>query len=324
MISIAVLSLLLIVRIGFTQGLSSVSSAGGGPQTQTYLLDTEGISPLGLAAYNGDLAAAQQLVDKGVDVNERMLGVTALWLAAGGIPRHYYSERYYERADAKTQLEQAVHLAAQTQVLKLLIARGADANAAPPNGTTPLMIAVQNGNLESAVFLLDHGADVNAYTDMGDTALSDAVLRGHPEVVRLVLGHGADINSHDVDGETPLMRTLYQPDIVSLLLDHGAEVAGTSKKTGQNVLTSTVMLGGSQTLRVLLAHGIDPNMQDREGRTALMMAASNGSAVAVQVLMSAKAAVNLKDSKGKTALAYALENHKEDVANLLRQAGALE
>jgi ankyrin repeat protein len=293
----------------------------------TYFLDTEGITPLGLAAYNGDLEAVRQLVEKGVEVNERMLGVTALWLAAGGIPRHDYEIDYYERADAKTQSEHNKHLAALTRVLQFLIAHGADVNAAPPNGTTPLMIAVQNGNLDSAAALLEHGAHVNAHTDMGDTALSDAAYGGDPKLVRLLLEHGAKVNGYkdrDVNGETPLMRAIHLPWIVSLLLDHGASVNGIYKDTGESPLTRAAGMLNDKVVRALIAHGADPNKHDRGGGTALVMAAAQGGKSTVETLINTHADVNLRTSRGDTALEIALKRGRKDVAEVLRLAGARE
>jgi len=326
-IVIAALTLTLITTVCFAQTAVLKTTPTANYPDPTYFLDTDGITPLGLAAYNGDTEAVRQLVEKGVDVNERMLGVTALWLAAGGIPRHDYEIAYYQRADAKTQSAHSEHLAALTRVLRYLIAHGADVNAAPPNGTTPLMIAVQNGNLEGAAALLEHGAHVNAHSDMGDTPLSDAASEGDPRLVGLLLDHGANVNGYkdgDVNGETPLMRAIVSYEIVSLLIDHSASINGIYKDTGESPLTRAAGMLNNKVVRVLIAHGADPNMHDRRGDTALVTAAAQGSKSMVQTLINAHADVNLRTSNGETALEIALKLGRKDVADVLRLAGARE
>lgn len=59
---------------------------------------------------------------------------------------------------------------------------------------TPLMCAVQNGNIEIAAILLNAGADVNAHDESmaGSTAVREAAEKGDVEMVRLLLAAGAD------------------------------------------------------------------------------------------------------------------------------------
>ncbi len=77
----------------------------------------------------------------------------------------------------------------QANIVKLLLAAGADVNAAIRNydllmGMTPLMSAAMVGNEKVVQLLIDKGADVNARSPDGATALSWAKELGHKGVIR--------------------------------------------------------------------------------------------------------------------------------------------
>src|SRR5262245_30334960 len=55
--------------------------------------------------------------------------------------------------------------------MKSLLGEGATANAAGPDGLTPLMVAAEAGSLDAMKLLVDKGADVNAKNASGSTAL---------------------------------------------------------------------------------------------------------------------------------------------------------
>lgn len=59
-----------------------------------------------------------------------------------------------------------------TNIARLLIAKGADVNLANKDGVTPLMVACQTMEYDSAILLLCCGADVNRQDKHGNTALS--------------------------------------------------------------------------------------------------------------------------------------------------------
>jgi ankyrin repeat protein len=108
------------------------------------------------------------------------------------------------------------------EMMKLLLAAGADPKAALSN-TTALMFAAgfgwrdgspvapsyDQGTPEEATqaiaLLLDLGLNVNAVNDNGDTALHVAVTgRGSPEIVRFLIAHGANLQAKNKRGQTPL------------------------------------------------------------------------------------------------------------------------
>jgi hypothetical protein len=95
----------------------------------------------------------------------------------------------------------------------------------PTMGYTPLMCAVEKGNIEIVKLLIENGADVNIKSGRG-TALHIAVEYGYPDIVRLLLDKGAEVSivgspgpAADSPQGTPLQiaRAKGQTVLVSML-----------------------------------------------------------------------------------------------------------
>ena len=81
-------------------------------------------------------------------------------------------------------------------------------------------------------------------------------------------------------------------------------------------------LGGTRIVQLFLWAGMDPNVSDEMGRTALMKAASNGHLDAVKVLLEAGADPLLKDNlTDETAISLAKEHGHTEIARLLESPG---
>lgn len=72
------------------------------------------------------------------------------------------------------------------EIVHLVLAAGADANARQNGGFTALHAAAQNGDAAMARDLLDHDAEVDQPTEDGRTALTIAEEQGHDEVAALL------------------------------------------------------------------------------------------------------------------------------------------
>lgn len=124
--------------------------------------NSEGFTPLGLAAFFGHLEAVKVLLESGADVNLRA-------------PSRF----------ANTALDAAV-AGDHADVVRALLAAGGDPNVRSEAGFTTLHKAAQHGNSEIVRMLLDHGADPNATRDGGNTVLDDARVKGHTAVVDIL------------------------------------------------------------------------------------------------------------------------------------------
>ena len=127
----------------------------------------DGWTPLHLAAFFGQAAAATYLLDCHADL------ATVSRNETGNTPLH------------------AAVAARQTALAQLLLSRGADVNASSIGGWRPLHSAANNGDLPTVALLLSKGAEVNPLSGDGKTPLSMAQAKDWREAVELLRQHGA-------------------------------------------------------------------------------------------------------------------------------------
>lgn len=107
---------------------------------------------------------------------------------------------------------------ADGEVMRLLLAHGADATIGTEENITPLMAAAgiawasnqdrasENQVLEAVKLLVEElGADVNTVSDLGETAMHAAAYRGANSVVQYLFDKGAKLDVVAKDGRTPLI-----------------------------------------------------------------------------------------------------------------------
>lgn len=77
-----------------------------------------------------------------------------------------------------------------------------------------------------------------------------------------------------------------------------------------------------RAVEMLLNQGVDPNVRDRAGRTALMYAALDGDLPMAELLIRSGVDVNAQDRAGYSALHFAAQEYRAAAAELLLNAGA--
>ena len=122
--------------------------------------NAHGETALMLAAIKGHVELARQLIAAEADVNKT--GWTPLHYAASGTTQ-----------DAKA-------------MVALLLEENAYIDAASPNGTTPLMMAVRYGPGDVARLLVQEGADPTLKNELGLTALDFARQADRADMVELI------------------------------------------------------------------------------------------------------------------------------------------
>lgn len=131
------------------------------PMVKVESRNSNGESPLMMAALKGELAWVQRLIQRGAEVNKP--GWTAL---------HYAASFPEQGSDA---------------VVALLLEHHAYIDAESPNRTTPLMMAARYGHLLVVKRLLEEGADPTLRNEQGLTALDFARQIQREEAAQLIL-----------------------------------------------------------------------------------------------------------------------------------------
>jgi hypothetical protein len=188
-----------------------------------------------------------------------------------------------------------------------------------------LMDAVEIGDSENVIALLDAGASANAIDRKGMPAMIRAAWHGYIETVQVLLESDADVNAKDNDGFTALMRAAENGhnEVIEILLDANADVNARSAN-GIVALMSAAGRGDVETVKILIDAGADVHAKDNDGYTSLIHAAEHGHAETVKVLLDAGADVHAAVINGRTALQYAELNSHYETMQLLKEAGAKE
>jgi len=104
-----------------------------------------------------------------------------------------------------------------------LATNSCDLNLPDDAGRTPLHLAATHCRTDVVLLLLNKGARVDAKAVGGATPLHLAAQGGCADVVNLLLAKGAKVNARDDQKRTPLDRAVewHQDAVVQLLRQHG-------------------------------------------------------------------------------------------------------
>ena len=176
------------------------------------------------------------------------------------------------------------------QILRRLLRDPAiDPNARDREGYTPLTRAARAGWVDGVKLLLHRGADANAAIDFyGETSLHRAVYaRGDAasQMVDLLIRHGANVNARCRSRRTPLVDAVYmrRTDLVQQLLRAGADV-NVADCHGFTALHCAAAIDEAGAVATLLLAGADPRARDDAGATPLEVARERGATSVVALL----------------------------------------
>jgi ankyrin repeat protein len=228
----------------------------------------------------------------------------------------------------------------EVEDVRRLLAQGADPNAQNDGGGTALMYAIEDEG--KTRLLLDRGAGANARSGEGRSPLLIAVGRvGSNAVVKLLLERGASASLRLPDGRGALQLAVAARDasLLSLLLDHGAgrtppiplsnallagcttcfdvllPLAGPGDLTA--ALTAAVRLGDLHVTKILLERDAKPS-------PSLLQTVALSTKVipveAIETLIGKGASIDAKTSGG-TLLDFAKRQGNATLVEALNRAG---
>jgi ankyrin repeat protein len=174
-------------------------------------------------------------------------------------------------------------------LVRTLVEKGGDVNAAQIDGTTALHWAAYHDDVETAALLLRSGANVNATNRYGVPPIALACRNGNAAVVKLLLDAGADANA--------------------------------TVKGDETVLMMAARSGSIEAVKALLVRGAKHDARERRGQTALMWAAAEGHADIVRALLEAGAEVKVTLDSGFTPFLFAVREGHIDVVRAFLEAG---
>ena len=239
--------------------------------------DPDGVAPVTIAIMNDNWDIAKRLIDAGADVNQwDMYGQAPLYAAiTAGV------DSTGNRAGASLD---APNKTSGREIVRLLLDKGANPNMqlfyrpgsggrGGARGTTPLMAAAGDDDVDLVKLLLAHGADAKLYQSDNQTPIMAALgarafaggAGGFPPAVAAPGGGGE--------------RTL---EVLKLLHDAGTDINVMAiqhhmlRTRGGSALHYAVRAGSKAAIQQLIAWGADLNARDLDGLTALDYAMARG------------------------------------------------
>jgi ankyrin repeat protein len=242
--------LLFAARSGDAESVRHLLAAGADPNDAF----PNGMTALITAAYSGHERAAIFLIEHGADVNNDAIGYTALHAAV---------------------------LKSELDVVKSLLAHGANPNATTTKGT-PIRRNTTDFNLPATL--------------IGATPYLLAAKFAEPEIMRALAAGGADSTIAMKDGTTAIMLA------AGIGFASGANRRGIAILDGGKVDDEAQVIA---SVKAAIDLGADVRMANQAGDTALHGAASIGCDEAVRLLVAKGAEINAKNKRGFTPLAIA-------------------
>jgi len=264
-------------------------------------------------------------------------------------------------------IHMATAMGSVRRVSALLERDPALANKPNDYGWTPLHLATERGYIEVIQLLLAKGADVNAalpnrqgtsmigFSRCGlglprrQTALHIAACLHDPMVAKLLLNAGANPDARDQNEQTPLHHAAFcsAVEVAKLLLDAGASVAARDGLGRTPLHWAADIEESVEIVRLLLQGGADPNAPEPSGESPLGLALGSGGRGTAEVLLEAGADTNVFDAAalgdvprlramieekpelvharatcGATPFSSAVHRNQVEAARLLLEAGA--
>lgn len=273
----------------------------------------DGLTPLALAYRNTSSEAAAEIASLLIVNGSELLGGNFIEFETASLARNY-GMRFGSG-------ETLLHIFARkgyTGFIKFLLNQKIPIDIKNMASSTALHEAVRNGNVDTAILLLDSGADSNVRDASGNTALH-LVMPEHSrsKLFSKLLEAGAKPDIKDNYGETPLhiaARIKMDENIIVQLINAGADVNERNKK-GQSPLLLAIERNQLEQIDTLIKYGADIYAEDTYGETALTRAIDNGITMVNHVITEKNS--SYRDSNGYSPLHIAVSK-KADVSIIYR------
>ena len=238
------------------------------------------------AGWCSDVDILKYLVSLGANAQEKDTdGWTPLHLAAGNNSLDVVKYLVSLWPDVSTEIDMLLHIAAHENsldVLEYLVSLGVKVNDNTDDGNTLLLKAAMVNSVEVLQYLVSLGVNVNTKTADGVTPLHEAVRCGNQKVVEYLVSLGIDVNEKDNNGMTPLhiaagALIFFDKEMTECLISLGGNVHAKDNR-GMTPLHFAAQhrFANVKAILFLISKGADVNAKNCEGKTPLDVAVGKG------------------------------------------------
>lgn len=254
------------------------------------------------AAYKGNTALMQYLLDKGAKTNV--------------LDDHGYTIANFAAANGQ----------ANTKVYDLCIANGANIkNDLDHNGANALLlVAPHDKDFTLINYFISKGGDLKSVDANGNSAFNYAAKTGNIAFLKALIQKDVKYNDNAMifasQGTRSTANTL---ELYQYLETLKIKPTATGKN-GENALHAIVRKENqTDIINYFISKGVDVNKADNDGNSAFMnAAAANNNVEIVTSLASRVKNINQVNKKGVSALAMAIRGNTPEIVRLLTEKGA--
>ena len=334
---------LIVQKLDYTKVLEFMGNEDIGKQIDEFCAN--GKTPLMIACDSRKRDVAEALVIYGVanvNIMSPTTGETALMVASNKgnlgmvniLLKKGKAKPNLRKKSGATALMLAC-FAGHVDVVKSLLASGADANAQESTGNSALLLATMRGYVNIVRALVDDSEgnyilNVNARNSKGYSAFDVACMNGHHEIVQILMNEFTidDCDLQDSRGWTPLMyasQSGHKSVVQEIITSNKCQInVNNLAKDGTSSLLLAAKSGHEEVVDLLLSNNALINIQKtNDGFSALMHASFLGHENIVKLLIAMPGLdVNLREHDGWTALMFAsFSGHTAIVRELLKIDG---
>ena len=218
-----------------------------------------------------------------------------------------------------------LHHCHDAEIVDLLCSEGADPNIIDMSGLTPLIVFILEENLSCMKIILKYGADPNIAEPVHHrNALHHACLAANYEMCNLILFESVInvvVDHGDLEGNSPLLlacnndKEISEPwKMIMLLLDKGSSVTISNERgaTPLHYICANRMLSrlsrAEPIIELLLELGSDPNAQDCDGCTPIVITVAYREWNLCKILLEAGGDLNIPCNMNSVFLQIGVSN----------------
>jgi ankyrin repeat protein len=319
------------VNNGLSNAIQALLKAGAKIDTPA----ENGMTALMFAAQHDDPGILKFLLENQADINAKTFdGVTALRQAIRlgrteivQVLLKNGADHKGEIANSKTPFLLALELG-RADIVDALCEKGIEVDFRLTSGHTALTYCAQKGGLLAVKRLLELKADINAkctgyFADMDSLML--AARHGHIEIATELIKRGADPLRNHADGKNALSLAIKWGnfEILERLPTLTGNFDAPNLKSGRTLLTYATKLGSIESVKALLAKGVDVTARQRDGCNAYQVAISSNRIDILGLLLRPDTDFEAHMEDGFSLLTYAASRNNVAAIETLVNRGAM-